>query len=206
MSDGPSRATRAPRKENARRPKTLSEPAAPTTKHVKAKVCLVGDVAVGKTSLIKRYVLEQFDDRYVATVGTKVTKKTVPVTWKGQAAQLDMMVWDIMGEKGFRALLRDAYFEGAHGVIAVCDLTRKDTFYDLDNWVQMVRKQVGDVPVVFLGNKSDLGERTVVSQEELERMGAMHNAKTYLTSAKSGKNVNEAFETLAVAIGHRAEA
>ncbi|HEY7588008.1 MAG TPA: Rab family GTPase [Thermoplasmata archaeon] len=184
----------------------MSASAATTQRHVKSKVCLVGDVAVGKTSLIKRFVLEQFDDRYVATVGTKVTKKTVNVTWKGQPATLDIMVWDIMGEKGFRALLRDAYFEGAHGVIAVCDLTRKDTFYDLDNWVQMVRKQVGEVPVVFLGNKADLTERLVVTQEELARMGGIHSAKVFLTSAKTGQGVNEAFQALADAIGRQGNA
>jgi len=175
-------------------------------KHVKVKVCLVGDVAVGKTSLIKRFVQDEFDDRYIATVGTKVTKKSVEVTWRGAPASLDMLVWDIMGEKGFRALLRDAYFEGSHGVIAVCDLTRKDTFYDLNNWVQMIRKQVGNVPVVFLGNKMDLKERRVVSEEELARMGTIHNAATFLASAKSGAGVNEAFKALADAIGHRADA
>ncbi len=174
-------------------------------KHVKAKICLVGDVAVGKTSLIKRYVQESFDDRYVATVGTKVTKTTLVADWKGVPATIDLMVWDIMGEKGFRSLLRDAYFEGAHGVLAVCDLTRKETFYDLNNWVQMVRKQVGDVPIVFLGNKADLGERVVVSPEELARMGAILNATYFLTSAKTGLNVNEAFQTLAEAIGHRGD-
>jgi small GTP-binding protein len=173
---------------------------------VKAKVCLVGDVAVGKTSLIRRFVQEEFDDRYIATVGTKVTKKTVEMSWRGSPATLDMMVWDIMGEKGFRALLRDAYFEGSHGVIAVCDLTRKDTFYDLNNWVQMIRKQVGNVPVVFLGNKMDLKERRVVSEEELARMGTIHNATTFLASAKTGAGVNEAFKALADAIGHRADA
>lgn len=174
-------------------------------KHVKAKVCLVGDVAVGKTSLIKRFVQDQFDDRYIATVGTKVTKKTVDATWKGAPAVLDIMVWDIMGEKGFRALLRDAYFEGSHGVIAVCDLTRKDTFYDLNNWVQMIRKQVPNVPIVFLGNKVDLTERLVVSEEEFSRMGAIHDAPTFLASAKTGQGVDEAFRALAQSIGHRGE-
>lgn len=184
----------------------MATPAVAGQKHVKAKVCLVGDVAVGKTSLIRRFVQEEFDDRYIATVGTKVTKKTVEVSWRGSPATLDMMVWDIMGEKGFRALLRDAYFEGSHGVIAVCDLTRKDTFYDLNNWVQMIRKQVGNVPVVFLGNKMDLKERRVVSEEELARMGTIHNATTFLASAKTGAGVNEAFKALADAIGHRADA
>jgi len=184
----------------------MATPTVAGLKHVKAKVCLVGDVAVGKTSLIRRFVQEEFDDRYIATVGTKVTKKTVNVDWRGTPATLDMMVWDIMGEKGFRALLRDAYFEGSHGVIAVCDLTRKDTFYDLNNWVQMIRKQVGNVPVVFLGNKMDLMERRVVSEEELARMGTIHNAATFLASAKTGAGVNEAFKALADAIGHRADA
>jgi small GTP-binding protein len=170
-------------------------------KHVKVKVCLVGDVAVGKTSLIKRFVQDEFDDRYIATVGTKVTKKSVEVTWRGAPASLDMLVWDIMGEKGFRALLRDAYFEGSHGVIAVCDLTRKDTFYDLNNWVQMIRKQVGNVPIVFLGNKADLRERLAVSEEELGRMGTIHGAPQFLASAKTGAGVNEAFKALADAIG-----
>lgn len=183
----------------------MAAPAVTSQKHVKAKVCLVGDVAVGKTSLIKRYVQDDFDDRYIATVGTKVTKKSIDVTWKGVPATLDLMVWDIMGEKGFRALLRDAFFEGSHGVIAVCDLTRKDTFYDLNNWVQMIRKQVGDVPVVFLGNKIDLKERLVVTEEELARMGSIHNAKHFLASAKSGAGVNEAFKALADAIGRHEE-
>ena len=183
----------------------MSVPQAATQRHVKAKICLVGDVAVGKTSLIKRFVLENFEDRYVATVGTKVSKKTVQVQWKGQPATMDLMVWDIMGEKGFRALLRDAYFEGAHGVIAVCDLTRKDTFYDLDNWIKMARKQVSDVPAVILGNKADLGERRVVSEEELTRMGSILSAKTFLTSAKTGTGVNDAFQVLADAIGHQAD-
>src|SRR5438552_2926773 len=95
-------------------------------KHVKAKVCLVGDVAVGKTSLIRRFVQDEFDDRYIATVGTKVTKRTVDVTWKGAPAMLDMMVWDIMGEKGFRALLRSEDCRGGHGLRAVCALKRKE--------------------------------------------------------------------------------
>src|SRR5438309_10304458 len=113
-------------------------------KHLKAKVCLVGDVAVGKTSLIKRFVQDQFDDRYIATVGTKVTKKSLDVVWKGAPATLDMMVWDIMGEKGFRALLRDAYFDGSQGVIRAYERRGEDTCSDLNNWVQMNRKQVGN--------------------------------------------------------------
>src|SRR5205807_3909418 len=103
----------------------MATPALAGLKHVKAKVCLVGDVAVGKTSLIRRFVQDEFDDRYIATVGTKVTRRAVDVTWKGAPALLDMRVWDIMGEKGFRALFGSASFEGSHGVTAACAPRRK---------------------------------------------------------------------------------
>src|SRR5439155_11768332 len=116
----------------------MATPAVTGLKHVKAKVCLVGDVAVGKTSLIRRFVQDEFDDRYIATVGTKVTNKTVEVEWRGAAAMLDMIVWDIMGEKGFRALLRDAYLEVLHGVIAVGGQKRHDTCEDLNIWVKII--------------------------------------------------------------------
>ena len=172
-------------------------------KHIKAKISLVGETAVGKTSLVKRFVLDTFDDRYVATVGTKVTKKTVPVVWRGLPARMDLMVWDIMGEKGFRALLKEAYFEGCQGVLAVCDVTRKDTLYDLNNWIQLTKKQVGNVPMVFLGNKVDLQERMAVTTEDLARLGGIHSSAFFLTSAKTGQNVEAAFRALAAAIAER---
>ena len=166
-------------------------------KHVKAKVCLVGDIGVGKTSLIKRYVLDTFDDRYIATIGTKVTKKTVPCTWRGEDARLDLVVWDIMGEKGFRQLLKESYFEGAQGVLAVCDLTRRDTLQDLYGWIDLVRANAGDVPFVFLGNKADLTPRVVVHESELTAIAERHGASWFLTSAKTGLNVERAFSGLA---------
>src|SRR5438093_7047445 len=128
-------------------------------KHIKSKICLVGEVGVGKTSLVKRFVLDTFDDRYVATVGTKVTKKTVPVLWRGGPAMMDLMVWDIMGEKGFRALLKEAYFEGCQGVIAVCDITRKDTLHELDRKSVVKGKKVGRGARVYLRKKRDIDTR-----------------------------------------------
>src|SRR4030065_143692 len=89
--------------------------------------------------------------------------------------------------KGTICLPRDAHSGAARPVLAVCDVPRKDTFYDLNSWVTMVRKQIGSVPIVFLGNKSDLAERIVVTEEELARLGAMHQAPHYLTSARTGR-------------------
>lgn len=160
---------------------------------------------MGKTSLVKRYVLDTFDDRYVATVGTKVTKKTLDVTWRGSPARLDLLIWDIMGERGFRALLREAYFEGAQGVLAVCDLTRKDTLFDLNNWIKMIDQSEGGLPTVFLGNKADLSSQAVVKDDDLDRLGRVHASPWLRTSAKTGENVELAFQTVADAIAARAE-
>ena len=95
-------------------------------KRMKVKVCLVGEAAVGKTSLIRRFVLENFDDKYIQTLGTKVSKKelSAPNVDPSGDMKIDMTIWDIMGQKGFRELLKEAYFYGAKGILAVCDSTR----------------------------------------------------------------------------------
>src|SRR5437867_7500026 len=136
-------------------------------KHIKSKTCLVGEVGVGKRALEKRFVLDTFDDRYVATVGTKVTKKTVPVLWRGGPAMMDLMVWDIMGEKGFRALLKEAYFEGCQGVIAVCDVTRKDTLHELNDWIAAVNRVTEIGRASCREKKMDLDDPVAVTSEKL---------------------------------------
>src|SRR5947207_15064871 len=117
--------------------------------------------------------------------------KTVEPELQRATVMFEMMVWDIMGEKGFRALLRDAYFEGSHGVIAVCDLTRKDSFYDLNNWVQMIRKQVGNVPIEFLANKVDLKDQMDLSEADIGRSEASHIAKNCIAGSAAGQRRSE---------------
>src|SRR5437870_3108450 len=115
------------------------------TKRLKSKVCLVGEKAVGKTSLIRRYVIDMFDEQYLTTIGTRVTKKELRLPMLGHdlVVDLDMTIWDIMGEKGFRELLKDAYFYGTNGVLAVADLSRRRTLDDLDDWVDGGRGRGG---------------------------------------------------------------
>src|SRR5213083_2562523 len=127
-------------------------------KQFKVKVCLVGEKAVGKTSLIRRYVLNMFDDRYITTIGTKVSKKELSLYHQERDIQvrMDMTIWDIMGEKGFRELLKDAYFYGANGILAVADLTRRKTLDELDDWIDGVEDVAGKVPILIAINKSDL--------------------------------------------------
>jgi len=103
---------------------------------MKVKICLVGEGAVGKTCLIRRFIQDQFDDRYISTLGAKVSKKEIKLDGPNGGSDIDMTIWDIMGEKGFRELLKEAYFHGAQGVLAVCDVTLKQTLEDLGEWSQ----------------------------------------------------------------------
>jgi small GTP-binding protein len=170
---------------------------------MKVKVCFIGDAGVGKTSLIKRFVLDVFDDRYIATIGTKVTKKIVEVQEPGSNVKVMMLVWDIMGQKGFRELLREAYFFGAHGAIAVCDLTNKESLEELRYWIKALTDVAGDVPIVFAGNKADMENERVVKDAELEELAAKYKSKAFMTSAKTGQNVEPLFKALGVAIADK---
>jgi small GTP-binding protein len=167
---------------------------------MKSKVCLVGESAVGKTSLIKKYILDVFDDSYISTLGTKVSKKTMAFDHKGVQISMDMMIWDIMGQASFRTLLKDAYFYGANGIIAVCDVTRKETLSSLDDWIKSVSEVAGQVPLVILANKCDLAEGAQISGKDLELKARRFHAPYFFTSAKHGDNVNEAFLAMAQAL------
>src|SRR3989475_11571158 len=173
---------------------------------MKVKVCLVGEGAVGKTCLIRRFIHDQFDDRYISTLGAKVSKKEVVVMNPRADGEisLDMTIWDIMGEKGFRELLKEAYFHGAQGILAVCDVTRKETLMELNDWIAAVDRVTGNVPIAYLGNKCDLKDQMVVSRADLQGRAQAHGSPYLFTSAKTGENVEVAFSKLAQMITQRA--
>jgi small GTP-binding protein len=167
-------------------------------RRMKIKVCLVGEAAVGKTSLIRRFVLDDFDDKYIQTLGTKVSKKELTVTGsENELVRIDMTIWDIMGQKGFRELLKEAYFYGAKGVIAVAEVTRKTTLDDLDDWIEGVYSVTGKIPIQFMANKWDLRDQAEIGEEELIQATKAYDSTYFLTSAKTGENVEAAFQNLA---------
>ena len=177
----------------------------PDPQRIKTKICLIGEGAVGKTSRIRRFVQDEFDDRYITTLGAKVSKRQVAFELPGpKQVQMDMTVWDIMGEKGFRELLKEAYFHGAQGVLAVCDVTRRDTLKDLDDWVAAVVKVTGHVPIEFLANKADLKDQAKVSEGDVKQLADSHKSTFLFTSAKTGENVEVGFLKLAEMIAARA--
>ncbi len=169
---------------------------------LKAKICLVGDLAVGKTSLIRRFVLDAFDDHYQTTLGANVTKKAlrIAIPEKDLEASVDLTIWDIMGQPGFQELLREAYFYGARGVLAVADVTRRSTLIDLAGWIDSVEKVVGKVPVFVAVNKADLKDQADFGAKEIKGIAEAYQAESIKTSAKTGAGVEEAFQRIGSAV------
>ncbi len=174
---------------------------------MKTKVCLVGEAAVGKTSLIRRFVQDVFDDSYITTLGAKVSKKEIQVEIpeKDLLIQMDMVIWDIMGEKGVRDLLREAFFSGAKGILGVCDLTRYSSLKELDDWVQSVFQVVGEIAVVYAVNKMDLRDEVMLlyGEQDIELSAQAFDATYFYTSAKTGEHVQMVFQRLAEDIVRR---
>ena len=178
----------------------------PDLQRIKTKVCLVGEAAVGKTSLIRRFVEDEFDDRYITTLGAKVSKREVVfATSDDTKIQMDITIWDIMGEKGFRDLLKEAFFHGAKGVLGVADLTRYSTLKELDDWIQGVFKVVGEIPVVYAINKIDLKDEVMIlyGDKEISEASRAFGAPFFYASAKTGENVEAMFRRLGTMVLQR---
>ena len=157
-------------------------------KYIK-KVSLLGEGAVGKTSLVRRYVLDVYSDDYLRTFGAKVTKKVLDM----EDVELTMMLWDILGQKSQKSL-HATYYSGSNGALVVFDLTRKETLLTLPEWVDDFRKVAGDVPIIMLANKMDLVNDTSI--DLIKNVQNSINASLVFTSAKTGEGVKEAFDLL----------
>ena len=124
------------------------------------KIVLLGESAVGKTSLIKRYVHDEFADDYISTIGTKVSKKVINLNVEGQEIEVNLMIWDMLGREGYMST-QARQIVGAQGVIIVGDVTRPETMINIEKyWIPMILRTVGTVklPFIFLGNKIDLAD------------------------------------------------
>jgi small GTP-binding protein len=174
---------------------------------IKKKIVLLGDSAVGKTSLIRRYVFNQFRDSYVATIGSKVTKKQCTIKRPHHSVDLTFVIWDIIGREGYHGV-HARTFAGISGAILVADLTREETLESLERyWIPLLLKVTDNVPLVFACNKSDLEGEYEFEPKDIVEIADRYNgsidnilpmglATNYSTSAKTGSNVENAFESL----------
>jgi small GTP-binding protein len=159
------------------------------------KVCLLGDGQVGKTSLIRKFVYDEFDDKYLMTIGNKITKKMMTLTSEADTFNLTLMINDIVGQVEFERVHLQ-YYRGSKGGMFVCDLTRKDTLTRMDWWMESFRRVAGDVPVVLIGNKVDIMDRREVESTDILSFAEKYDCPIFLTSAKTGENVEPAFENI----------
>ncbi len=163
--------------------------------NVKVKICLVGNSAVGKTSLIRKYVMDIFDDRYISTLGTKVSKKRLIVKRDNLDIDLTLSIWDILGQEEF-AQIQSTAFKGSKGAFIVCDFTRVDTLHNVSHWTDKLKDASGNIPIVLLANKADLTGQYSFSENDVKNYSTQLDMPYYLTSAKFGDNVIKSFFTL----------
>jgi small GTP-binding protein len=173
----------------------------PSMVKLSKKVCLLGDFAVGKTSLVRRFVYNLFDDKYISTIGVKVSRKTVAVQRDDEVVELAMMLWDLAGSEEFDRV-RASYLRGASGAVFVCDLTRPETIDSVQQYVKELHAASPAAHLIVAASKLDLVESssvnslTPVGQEQAQAAAASLGAACYLTSAKTGKDVETMFRHL----------
>ncbi|MGV9173560.1 MAG: Rab family GTPase [Promethearchaeia archaeon] len=161
----------------------------------KLKCILAGAAAVGKTSLVQRFIKDKFQANYKLTVGVDILTKDVEFE-PGKVATLS--IWDIGGQQRFE-FIRSTFYKGAAGALLVFDLTREQTFTETRKWLSEIKQFAKpDLPFVLIGNKLDLVEDVgmVIDREEARAFAEDEGSIYIETSAKTGINVEEAFTEL----------
>ncbi|NTW02780.1 MAG: GTP-binding protein [Oscillochloris sp.] len=162
------------------------------------KICLIGDFAVGKTSLVRRFVDSRFDERYLSTIGVRVSRKVIPIE-HAPPTNLTLMVWDTAGGEPFSTVIQ-SYYRGASGALLVCDLTRSETLVSLLRYAQEFCGVNPSASLVLIGNKVDLTSQRMISDEQLATIAESYGAPWFMSSAKTGIHVDQAFQTLGTSI------
>jgi len=160
-------------------------------KILQKKICILGDFAVGKTSLVARFVNNEFSDKYLTTVGVKMDTKLVNVN---DNLKIKLIIWDIAGENTFKKISQ-TYLRGSAGFLLVIDGTRLTTLEAALDIKQNILALLGNIPFVVLINKIDLTEQWEIDDEQIARLN-LEEKQIFFTSAKSGKHVEDAFSIL----------
>ncbi|MHA1136795.1 MAG: GTP-binding protein [Candidatus Thorarchaeota archaeon] len=188
-----------------RRPKAPRPGAAPDSYQYLFKLMVIGEGAVGKTTLVNRYVTGTFERDYKTTIGSQFAVKLTHISppESEYATGIKLQAWDVAGQARFKAV-RKMYYSGAAGIIIVFDVTRRRSFTELSKWVQEADESIGTrVPFLCVGNKTDLPDRAVPSDEA--KKWAEDNGFLYLeSSAKTGEGVADMFTVMAEIMWHEA--
>jgi len=160
------------------------------TTSIQKKICMLGAFSVGKTSLVQQYVRSIFSEKYLTTVGVKIDKKTIELDGK----DVKLVIWDIQGEDQLQSL-RMSYLRGMAGYLLVVDGSRKSTLEIADKLVSKLNSEMKPVPFICCLNKHDLTEDWELDEQQITDL-KNKGWEFFLTSAKTGENVENVFRTL----------
>ena len=166
----------------------MSEKAEPK---IIVKLLLLGDSSVGKTSIIIKYISNKFMDTNIATLGVDYMDKTVDYN----NLKVFLQIWDTSGEEKFRSITRN-FYRNADGLLVVFDLTCKESFNHVKNWLNEAKEHKNDIKTILVGNKLDLEDEREVNKETALKFAEKNNLKYLETSAKNGKNINNSFKEM----------
>lgn len=157
------------------------------------KLLLIGDSAVGKSSLLLRFAEDSFNASFISTIG--VDFKTRNVDLDGDTVKLS--IWDTAGQERFRTITA-AYYRGANGIVLVYDITSEASFNSIRSWIRNIEEHASDsVCKVLVGNKADMEDKRAVPTAKGQALAREFNIKFFETSAKADMNVEEAFLSIA---------
>lgn len=156
------------------------------------KVLMLGEAGVGKTALVRRYAHKLFKEDYKATLGIDMTPKKI---LRDDSEAIFIQIWDFSGQALF-GNLRSRFYAGAAGVLLIYDITQDHSFHKLERWYEELISNIGRVPGLLVGNKSDLALLRQVSDSEAEQFALSLGTTHHLTSAKTGQHVESVFRIL----------
>ena len=155
------------------------------------KIVLIGDTCVGKSCILVRFSDDIFNDSYVTTIGVDFRFKTMVVNNKVAKIQ----IWDPAGQERYRSITT-AYYRGAAAIIICCDCTNKESFNNINNWIEEIGKYTDkdSVDKIVLMNKCDLVEERCIDKNEINKFEKESGIKVLEVSAKTGEGIDKAFE------------
>ena len=162
------------------------------------KIILIGDVSVGKSSIVLKYInnSNNLNNYHNPTIGVDFYSKILNISDK----RLKLHIWDTAGQEKYRSLAK-SFYQNAKGVIAIYDITRKESFNNLDYWLKDVKSVLGnDIIILIVGNKLDLESKRQVNNNMISKLTSLHNATYFETSAKTSENINEIFDSISLEI------
>lgn len=177
---------------------TITDTENPDKFEMRFKLIVIGDPAVGKTSLINQFVTRRFSKDYLPTLGISITNQLYKMQGFDNKL-LNFMIWDLAGQKFFKRV-RKAYYQAANAAFLMYDITRRTTFENIESWYNDLREVIPKIPVVIIGNKSDLTEERQVETHEGQELARKFHCSFMETSAKSGENVKDAFSIVGIGL------